>query len=336
MKSYIDFLSFPEESEDEKLKEIRKEVNKHDKTYGLNLKKPHKVDYKIEYILLRDSFINDLQENINALNTQFIKSSVNNKHSGLFVQERNKDKKITDIDIVTKGLKRVFMFDDVFRERFLIILYTEMIKYVDDIVDLEFKRIGKSVVKDEQKYMILEKFVHTIQDFHNAYIHMNMSMPIVMKLNSLLTFRKGKHRDKVCQLLIDHTDIIKMSKTLFGFSLDDDILINDITKMAYIAVTEQSNIENTSPTMVDITLKDEVALRKVMINLGEDILIYKNKKKCRNPFLYDAFLMACPSMPCSHPDINSNTTIKVAVRAMYYLAFLANDITIYHLIEKMV
>lgn len=339
--SGLEIFDLPPEDSDEKEDILREIINEHDRAYGLRLKHPKVVNYAVQYERLKSSFTKDLLNVMRTFN-QLDDDSYENPR--LFVSEITKHgqtKKGAEIfqtsPLWNGRMDRKDIMDDIFKARFLVLLYSEMAKYIDDVVDTEFGKYGHSVTKDEDRYLILKTIVSLTGRFHDAYIDGTDSLSIALELNGLLSSRSRKKREKVLRLIQDHVDIIQMQQTWTSYNLDDDVLINDLVKMAYVAVTENPDISETTPTKMGMSFSDKREIKKVLYGLGEDILWFKHQKKHRkNPIFYDAFMYAKPELLCSFSDVDDDTVIRIAIRAMYYLSFLINEPRIHRLIQKIV
>lgn len=343
MKSGLDYLHTPFEDDDYEYSrdDLRKQINEYDRSYGLRLKHPENCDFDLWYMDAKHVFTEELMDNIHELNS----IKINTHHDPkLFVSGAMNRGGSIEGDYIFQtsplwnGARTMEpILSEVFKARFLTLLYSEMAKYLDDIVDMEFGHIGNSVTKSEQRYAILQGIIDATTNFHDAYIKNQYSLDASLRLVYYLSFRSKKKRNKVLELISEHMGIIYMNQTWSGNNLDDDVLMNDLAKIAYMAVTENPDIENTTPTMLQIDIHDDRLVRKVLTGLGEDILFFKNRrKKHPHPFLYEAFLYARPSMPTRFTDVSSNIRIRIAVRALYYLGFLANDSSMMKLIQKIV
>lgn len=341
MKSGLEYLHVPFEEDEGRREDLRKTINEYDRSYGLRLKHPENCDFDLWYVDAQHVFTEELMDNIHALSS--IQAST---HYGprLFVSGSSDYGRSMEGEYLFRssplwnGARNIEpILSDVFKARFLTLLYSEMAKYLDDIVDMEFRHIGHSVTRSEQRYMILQRIIDTTMNFHDNYIKKQYSLEAFLQLARYLSFRSKKKRDKVFELIAEHMGIIQMNQTWSGNSLDEDVLVNDLVKIAYMAVTENPNIENTTPTMLQVNTSDDQMMRKILTGLGEDILFVKNRKKNHpHPFLYEAFLYARPSMPTRFTDVSSNLRIRVAIRALYYLGFLTNDTSMLKLIQKIV
>lgn len=335
-------ITFPDEDQvltiHDMKTEMRKEVNDHDRSYGLDLKHPKKIDFRILYEYRKNQLITCLTKSIEDMNRVDFHNNESTFFSDFIMGRKDGlSKFLFHHSELWRGEMRVLdQRSDVFRKRFLTLLYSEIIKYVDEIVDMEFKSVGRKLLENEDRCMILENFIKTINNFHVKLLSGEDTLEAFLKLEYYLSNRKKrKTKEKVCNILNDRMKILSLNKGMLGYYLEDDEVINEIIKMAYVAVTENPDISGTSKLVIGVTFEDPKKIRSMVINLGKDILEYRDMYP-EKPLMYDAYLYANPQMLTMYPDVNHNNMLLVGVRAMFYLGFLSGNKEIQKIITKIV
>ena len=335
-KKGLELFTLPTQKDLETMNDMRKMVNGFDEYFGLDLENPVEVDYMIAYTKKKKHFVNTLIQLMNQFS--------NIEH-----------RKVADPDYfvsgILPGIKTASGFmagktnlwrdgnidhnSEVFKLRFLTILYSQLSKYLDDFVEMEYKRTGRVMFEDEDRYRILCKIIKCVTRFHEAYLDNEDTIELFMELEFLLSYRKNKVRKKVSDSLIEHINVLEVNRNFIRYSLEDDVLINDTLRLAYVAVTENPKVGGTFQPVLGVTFEHRRKIRIMLMNLGRDIQAYREKHPNR-PLLYDCFIYAKPMAKTSFSDVRSNTLLKVGVRALYYLSFLANKPGLDILIQKIV
>lgn len=320
----LSLFTFPTEKELDTMNDMRRIVNGFDQYFGIDIEKPVEVNYLVTYTKTKERFISDLLELMCRFNETRDRKIVDPNYfiNGILPGVRNASGFMAGKTNLWKD-GNVDHNTQVFKLRFLTILYSQLSKYMDDFVEMEYKRTGRAMFEDEDRYKILCKIIRCVKKFHAAYLGNEDTIELFLDLEYLLSHRKNKTRKNVSKALIDHIEVLEANRNFIRYSLDDDVLINDTLRLAYIAATENPKIEGTFRPVIGVTFENRRKIRTMLMNLGRDIQIYRRKHP-DHPLLYDCYVYARPQMPTSFPDGNVSNLLKIGIRALYYLSFLAN------------
>ena len=225
-----------------------------------------------------------------------------------------------------------------FKYRFLTFLYSDVIRNIDQIVDWEMENTGRRLTEDMDRYNILKRLMSAVSDFsQNLLSEETSSMKSFVDMDYFLYQSSSKRKRLVIETMVEHLNVIIDNQSFMrGNYLDEYIVINDLMKLAYVAVTDSANLKHTFPIVQNVDFKNKAQLRNMLMKLGEDITEYRRINNNKHSRLYDIFLYSRPDMETGYMDVNRNTSLRVGIRAMFYLGFIANDKKVWKLINRIV
>ena len=340
MKISKDLLVFPEQKKKYKRKKKGKEKSIYDLVDFIYEapKEKESIDQKIAYRERKQKLKSKLLSMIQRMNdcgrhkkSKDYTSKIRGKHSGTEADY------IFESSLLWNGkATMVKPQSHIFKYRVLTLMFDDIIQYLDEIVDSEFEKSGRRVYEFEDKLKILRQIDRCLTSLQSKYMQGEPVMKEMVQIEYYFCNHKDKKKDQLVNTLVDHLGIIMDNKTIGGQNqLDDYVLINDLIKLAYVAVTENPNISKTKSISTSVTFADKNKIRLLIMGLGEDILKYKDEKGNLS-LLYQEFLFARPQIETSYADVNHNRELREGIRALIFMEFLTNSSEIKKFIRKMI
>lgn len=336
------------EKEQLDLKDLIKEVNKADKIWGLNLKDPElwadpenyfeimsaRADMNIAALIcclngidIKDYFVTDTSGEfgysticrpVGILNPSFTNDS--------FLQWTNL-KKTYDINSLT------------FKCRFLTVFLSSFMGSTENIIKREVKRKNSFFAhsKDEQKIVLLKETIDDLLKLINIMLYGSSYKNIILKnLETLSYIKKGCEQDNLKNLLNGHIINVRngLKKVVGIKSMDDDIAIYQLLKIAYMLTSNKTTVGKVVPFVYIEGATAKHDLSKLIEDLGRVVLEDVKSKKYSPGF--KAYIYARPKVQSQlHKQTRSNENLRMGILALSYTSFIINDKDVSSFIKEM-
>ena len=334
MKIDPNFIIFPEEKK-KRSKKKSKQKTIFDFLDGIpDLE--DSIDEKIEYREAKQKFKSKLLSMIQKMN-----DCGKHKKSKDYVLKAKGKHGGTEAEFIFQSsplwngkMNTLELTDPIFKYRFLTMLYDDVIRYLDDLVELEYSQQGRRLYEYEDKTRVIKKMQRCLILLQKKYISNEPIMKEMVQMEYYFSKKKPKKKEKLVNTLVDHLGIIMDNQTIGGKNqLDDYVIINDLIKLAYVAVTENPDISKTSAISSTVTFEDRNKLRLLIMKLGEDLIKYDEYGD--RSILYQEFLYSKPRITTTYRDARHNKELREGVRALTFLEFLTNSKEVRKFIMKM-
>ena len=196
-----------------------------------------------------------------------------------------------------------------------------------------------------QKMVVFQYMIETVREISIGFVCKNSSLTEyyydIMKLISLEKGVNTKYNKKLKYISTFKTQlsIIQDSQkvTFLGFRMEDDILVNNICKLAYIIVTESDIIKHTSPVITGLVLDDKQKIITAVRELGKDIHKYMERhpdSELSTPFYMYQKIHVVPKLRLL-TEYKHDIDFQMGYDAIRYFAFVANSADIYGIMKRM-
>lgn len=327
----------------QRLEELRYEVNSFDKLYGCNLRKPlpiinPKVGYKIT-ISNCELYLIDLLCAINNINpSEYIFITDN----GAICTDRFKlDKKFKNLSSLSMNddfPDKTFTLD--FHGRFIShIIYYYLMEIREMVKDIHDMSEEDNASKFDTYIIILNEIVKRLNMLVITYLNNDYSYTHHMK--SLIELRLVRDcnpkKEKFIRFYDKEIGYIKeccKTNLLGKLNEDDDIIINDITKLAYMLTTENTKFKHCGTVSEGTSLENKRLLKEILGRLGYAILV--NREKCGMNPMFKAFIKSKPEINTNMRDVNQHIELSVALEALEYEKLLIDDANVSRVIDHII
>ena len=308
------------------VEDMRRAVNKHDKAFGVKLKK---INPQMEPEILFKDYVGYLEEFL---------VSVIYELNGIPKEKRNGD--FSSLSIL--GWRSGEKYEPksiMFRYRFMTLFLLDYIKKLDKIAIRKYDYLSKfKTGKYENGYFYLKNLAKDTRRFVSIMSSGNSYSNIITQMNQNCTFMyKNDDPVKVNKYIREIKHELKngLQCSLFAEPMmPEDIAIDSILKLAYLLSTGDSDIKSAIPNFRYIEgASTEYELRGLIEELGNSILDAHMERKC--PIMYMAFLKSMPYLTSKYNDVNEDWYISTGVKALEYTKFFCNDKYITKFINKM-
>ena len=218
--------------------------------------------------------------------------------------------------------------EPIFDKRFLMILHSFIYIYASDIIGDNLNEYFKFIIKSKHNKDNVATFEKIIADFHDALMMKDSSLRYFY-YEMMLFLNKNNLKKKKKMILKIETTIENLYSV--GFAEDCEY-INDILKLSYMISTESTNFKGTFKPVSNITFNDKMKLKKMIENLGSDVI--KFGKAQPYPILFSCWLHAKPFVESSQEIDNFN--YSMGLLSLYYMRYVLNQPGITKLIRKLV
>lgn len=222
-----------------------------------------------------------------------------------------------------------------FRGRFVTKLLFFFMKHIDDIIDTiseESNSSGES--KWKIRYNILNEIIIRLNSFVVSYLRKDIYYEEHLEkiLEIFMIYRKKEKSVDVFETFKEQKEFVKHAcKTM---EYDEDIMINNICKLAYVMSTENMKLKECPKLEEGMTRNDYYSVKEQIADLGYAILKRRCKEK-EHP-IYKMFTKANPRYYSKYPEVNDEYEINIGIKALMYLKFLIDDKNVDRFIDKLV
>lgn len=317
------------------------DYNAIDKALHKQQKCPKEIfDYKKEYEDLYKSFKRFLKREINRIYGSSIfdescKYPINIMNHNIKDEETKLYFNTTDL---WKGEYFVCEIkSNTFKKRFLSNLYCEIKINLDNIIETRFRHKGRKIVEYEDRYSILCEFIENLTIFTSKFIEDTYTFDDFLNLNKLLCCKGDiKNRKKVIKTLKNVIPCLMNKAGKLHISKDDQYeFINDIINISYVLSTESIDMDGNNLVPDKITFPAYYSMKKVLINLGEDVYVENITNKSL-PILYRTYINSHPIIWCSYTDTEDNKFLSQGIKSVFFLYFVTNDDNLLKYIRKII
>lgn len=209
-----------------------------------------------------------------------------------------------------------------YRARYLTMLYFYFFKNIEKIVNKLSKKIGDESYKT--KINILKDVIVKLNTFTVNFSSNNGDYSNSLKelMNILMITDGNKKNKKVMKIVTQQGEIVKdacKNKHLY----DEDVMINNIIKLAYVTATTSTDIHKCPKFKEGVTKSDRDNVKKQVRKLGKAICYELNKRK--TPEFYKVYTNSRPIYYSNFKDINEDDYLNIGTKALTYLKFILND-----------
>lgn len=245
------------------------------------------------------------------------------------------------------------------RERYISFMWMSLLDEFDKLVDAEIiykdnkdENIKMPSVFDRfygnylDKMEILVQIIGDIQTITVEYVYNNKSLiQYYKKIMEMVSLQKASDYEfnkklKYIKTVKEQLSILKDSQSvsILGYQLEDDVIINNTCKIAYVLLTGSSNIKHTVNITEGITMKEKVDIARFVKDLGKDI------RKCvgsvnvleRNLVPFNSFIKTKPSPKFKlRTEFEYDMDFKLGCTALNYMAFICNTPEINGILNRM-
>lgn len=328
-----------------RLKELEMQVSQFDKVYNDGIRTQlHLGDPKIEYVVTLSNYevyLIDLLCNLNGVDSR----------NYIFVTEYGVicgDEFKLNRDF--KEMSSLSMADDIpdsidsleFKGRFISYIIYDILEDLHGLIKSVYKN-GIVDQKKKRKYgnylIILNETIKTLNMVIITYLSKDgYYTEHLGRLMELRILSDGSPKKKKYTKLFNRkVEFIRdiCQKNLIGmYNEDQFIILNDITKMAYMLATERYNFKNCGLVPEDIKISDKKSVKEVLGRLGYAIMVDRSKHKA-NP-IYKAYLKAKPEIYSSMKIRVDNVELGIAIQALTYEKLVLDNTGVSSVIDKVI
>lgn len=245
------------------------------------------------------------------------------------------------------------------KERFLSRIWINILQSFDEFIDAELQYqdnqtddiiIGQSYHPYYGHYIekldIFVQLLSNIQIITSECLYGNQSiLDYYKKIVEMSSLQKGKdpyfHKKlKYIKTVKEQISILKDSQSvsMFGYQLEDDIVINNICKIAYVLLTGSSDLKHTGKVEEGLCLSDKDGIARVVKRLGYDIRnqIGCMDNLCRSSMPFNAFVEARTKAKFSiRSEFEYDMDFKLGCVALNYMAFIVDSPDINGILNRM-
>lgn len=232
------------------------------------------------------------------------------------------------------------------RERYLSFIWMYLLDMFDALIDAELIyldnqdediRIPSTFDRFHGNYLEkMDVFIQIISDIQTITIeYVYHDKPLInfyKTIMEMVSLQKGRDfvfrkKLKYIKTVKEQVSILKDSQTvsLLGYQLDDDVVINNVCKIAYVLLTGSSNIKNTTKITEGITLKDKEEIAIFVKNLGRDIrnCVISVSALEKNLIPFNSFMTVKPTAKFKlNTELEYDMDFKLGCTALNYMAFV--------------
>lgn len=311
----------------EDMKQLRKEVNKLDEGWGLDLKNPEDT--------IDDSYA--YEEKIHTYRVILTKMVclLNDANEDKYlIQETIFGEEIRKIKINKKFKKKSNLFDDLahnpksfgFKARFLTFLLNFMIEHLEEIPDACYKanKDGEFIefeVKNEYLDTAMDSLADLITNMLEGQRY-GSELLLINELIILLDSQKKKAIKKIDKIY-EQTELLVDNIRRLGSS--DSIAIDTLLKLSYmVTVNDLGKVKHVVSLNPDYKKRNNNATKILIEELGESLLEAREDDNDVNA-LYKYFLLSDPLLLAKWSDVNNNEELLTGLCAIKYFAFIVNN-----------
>lgn len=245
------------------------------------------------------------------------------------------------------------------KERFLSYIWISLLECFDDIVTAELTYrdnqdddiiIAESYHPYYGNYIEkIDVFLQLISDLQVISIEcLYNGKPIIdfyKKIMEMVSIQKGNdfyfHKKlKYIKTVKEQVSILKDSQSvsMFGYQLDDDIIINNICKISYVLLTGSSDLSHTGKVEEGITFDDKYEIGKFIKRLGKDIreCVGSISNLEHNLIPFKSYTKTRPKNKFRiTTDLTYDMDFKLGYTALNYMAFILDSPDINGILNRM-
>lgn len=216
-----------------------------------------------------------------------------------------------------------------FATRILIYFFKNIDKVIDDITsDCGYYSWGDKISLFNKLMQRINKFVITyLSKDYNYKEHLDKLLEIMY-----IDDRRDVEATKVCKTYEVQSEFVKRACKTKEY--DEDVMINNITKLAYVMATNKMNIKKCAEYEEGITTRDKEAMKNQIGQLGYAIL--KRRVKEPTTSAYKAFGKANPLFYSRFNSVNEEVELNIGTKALVFLKVLMDDPYVDKFIDKMI
>lgn len=213
-----------------------------------------------------------------------------------------------------------------FRARFLTHLLFYMMRNMDGITKV-FTKLTRKKAGDDP-YMVrsdyfedclkrLNKFIvaFTAKDV-NYQDEFKQLLPLILYGEESA---KAHEIVKIYEMMSTYITEASSGKTE---EYDEDVLIDNTIKTAYMLAVEDSNVKDCPKMKEGLTVRDRKGVKKQIRKLGKAIIKKRKENGMKKPTLYKFFGKSNPRYLTKHLDVNDDLCLNVGIKALMNLRFM--------------
>lgn len=329
----------------QRLDELESQVLQHDRIYNDSMRTQlHLGNNKMEYFITLSNYEVYLIDILCKLNGVDPNNYIFVTDYGVICDNEFK------INDYFKNLSTLSMYGDFpepihsleFKGRFLTYIIYDILGDIDKLIKTVYKN-GIIDQKKKRKYLnylvILNETIKTLNMLIITYLSKDASY--TEHLGRLMELRiisdgspKKKKYTKLFNRKVEFIRDICQKNLLGRFTEDEFIIINDITKMAYMLATERYNFKHCGIVPENIFIKDTRSVKEVLGRLGYAIMMDRDKHKA-NP-VYKAYLKANPEIYSNMKIRPENIELGIAIQALTYEKLVLDNPDVSSVIDKLI
>lgn len=221
-----------------------------------------------------------------------------------------------------------------FRARFVTKLLFYLMKHLEDIVYSISDNGDEYNSKWKVRYGVLKEIIFRVNAFTTSYLSNDIQYRNHLEkiLEFMLIYTKREESEEIIETYCEQIEFVRRACKTMEYK--EDLMINNIIKLAYMMSTENMKLKNCPKPIEDMDWKDYESVREQIAGLGSAILKRRGKEK-EHP-LYRLFTKAMPLYFSKYPNVNEDYEINVGTKALLYLKFLIDDKDVDKYIDKLV
>lgn len=322
-----------------RLKELRKTKKKksgfYQETVEFVEKKVKKLKYKYRYKIAMGNFkfvVMDMILDINNIDKDDYLFSDGFTLNCEFKFD-DKFKKMSSLDFDTK--EKSDINDMKFRGRYITKLLFYVLKHVDDMIDVvydECKNYYDS--KGKIKYNILNEFVLRLNSFIVTYLSEDASYREHLEdlMEFFLIYKKRYQSVEVMETFREQSEFVR--EACHTMSYDQDIMINNIMKLAYMMCTGDVKLRKCPKLIEGMRNDDFMDLKEQIGCLGYAIM--ERTEKESTDLLYQLFSKSYPLYYSKFPDVNELIELNIGTKSLTYLKMILDDFYVNKFIDTLI
>lgn len=321
----------------DEIKNIRKNVNKFDETYDVDLKHPRNmIDEEVDFNEQLTYYRYLITKMVSSLNGQGDKYAVNDGIFGLGAKRIKLNKKFREASKWFDGQAHQ-IHHKAFKSRFVTHMGMWLADNLEDIVKKCFKLRTKSTYTEwEEKAQYMEQITMAYLDFVNNLLSGRQYTNELMYLNMVQIYMKtGKKKNALKRSYAKINNIDEqttlLSDRLSGFiKRDQDVSMDTLIKLTYLATTNEKSSKGVFNFVPGYKFRNKGTTKVMIEALGK--AISNSCKKSGSSKMFTMFVKSNPEVYTNYKGGNKN--LILGILALKYYAFMCNDTNIRRLVNK--
>lgn len=274
-------------------------------------------NYKLYIIALALSLVNI------PLSSYFVKS----RYEGISTVS-NPDDIINNIKQVMNNKQEAFVSQDEFKIRFLLHMITELSTYISDIIQNMYNKTGKPGNQYANMFSLLKEIDIFLTKFIIGFI--KGEEYDMISIFEIFSFAR-KNKRQLIPVIRAHAKLTIDVKVIEDNMLKhEDVIINDLMKLAYIFATESVDVSGTPDKIKHLCRYDTESIHNQIKELG--YVIADTRYKRSRPVLYKSFSKSHPYIISKSSELLVDEYFNIGCRALVYAAMILNQPEVYRLL----